>query len=354
MSIELYNSDLTRDNKSTHAKEDQRKELGWLIKDIIKPDLPYIIDNVEECIELLNSNEISRMPITTGALSTQPNSPQIEGIVTRQGLYILCIQFTAKFEQFHKGQVINFKEDDNIDASKPVQKFLLLQLSIIKKGLSEILGDLEDLEMIDNDLQFVDAFSKIITSIIRLITVLQNPPNELNFPFDNNGILKHFYNIRYEDLCNSVHHLLSLEIVLSGDQLVLDFRNLDKVVRNPWCHIDPIDGTSIVDKIKEQQKHNRNMKLEDILTDNNIILEEPTMLNNIMQSTFNKESTTIQQAQFHISRCVTFDNKVVTEQEKVSISCSDQELINLVTKLNNLEERVSNHFNNLSFIDREL
>ena len=354
MSIELYNSDLTRDNKNTVAKEDQKRELGWLIKDIIKPDLPSIIDNVEECIELLNSNGISRMPITTGALSTQPNSPQIEGIVTRQGLNIISIQFTAKFQQFHKGQVINFKEDDNIDITKPVEKFVLSQLGIINKGLSDMLQELEDLEMIDDDTKFVDAFSKIITSIIRLINVLQNPPNELNFPFDNNAILKHFYSTNYEELCNSIHHLLSLEIVLSGDQLVLDFRNLDKVVKNPWCHIDPIDGTSIVDKIREQQKHNRNMKLEDILASNNIIVEEPTMFNNLIQSTFNKESTTLQQAQFHISRCVTFDNKVVTEKEKVSISCSDQELINLVEKLSNLEERISNHFNNLSYIDREL
>ncbi|KAG0664481.1 hypothetical protein C6P45_000632 [Maudiozyma exigua] len=353
MSTELYNSKLTRDNKSTIAKEDQRRELAWLIKDVIKPDLPSVIDNVEECIELLNSNEISRMPITTGAISTQSNSPQIEGIVTRQGPNILSLQFTTKFQHFHKGQIINFKENDNIGNLKYVRKFPLLQLDIINKGLSQLLQDLEDLEMIEDDIQFVDTFSRIITSIMHLINVLQNPPDELNFPFDNNGLLKHFYNAHFEELCNSIHHLLSLEIVLSGDQLVLDFRNLDKVIKNPWCHIDPVDGTSVVDKIKEQQKHNRNMKLEDILADNHIIVEEPTILNNLMQSTFNKESTTIQQAQFHISRCVTFDNKVVTEQEKVSISCSDQELIKLVTKLNSLEERISNHFNNLSYIARE-
>ncbi|SMN22786.1 similar to Saccharomyces cerevisiae YDR202C RAV2 Subunit of RAVE [Maudiozyma saulgeensis] len=348
MSTDLYDYDIAKESYKQYIKKDHINELRWLIKDIIKPDLPYIIDEVEYCLTVLNNNEISRMPITTGGFPCDPNAPQIQGIITRQGPYILDIQFTIKFAHYKKGQLISFRGNSDLNATVTTEKYELLQLQVTNKKLLEILKNLEDLEMINDDETFVQLFEKILSSLTQLINILQNPPNELNFPFDNNSILKHFYERSYNDLCESVHHLLSLEVALSGDKFILDFRNLDKVTKRPWCQIDPQDGKSLVDKIKEQQRRDRGKKLEDILVESNVIVEEASLLNNLMQSTFNKESTTLQQAQFFISRCITFDGKVITELEKVSTSCSDQSLMNLTNKLNELEEKLGNHFNNLS------
>ncbi|CAB4255182.1 similar to Saccharomyces cerevisiae YDR202C RAV2 Subunit of RAVE (Rav1p, Rav2p, Skp1p) [Maudiozyma barnettii] len=348
MSTELYNYDIAQESYKDNIEKDHINELRWLIKDIIKPDLPYIIDEVEYCLTVLNSNEISRMPITTGGLASDPNAPQIQGIITRQGPYILDIQFTIKFTHYKKGQLISFQGNPDMSAATPMEKYGILQLQVANKKLSEMLKTLEDLEMINDDEKFVQLFGMILSSLTQLINILQNPPNELNFPFDNNNILKHFYHKSYSELCESIHHLLSLEVVLSGNKFILDFRNLDKVVKKPWCEIDPNTGKSLVDKIKEQQRRERRKKLQDILIENDIAVEEASLLNNIMQSTFNKESTTLQKAQFFTSRCVTFDGKVIMELEKTSTSCSDQPLINLTNKLNELEEKLSNHFNNLS------
>ena len=65
-------------------------------------------------------------------------------------------------------------------------------------------------------------------------------------------------------------------------------------------------------------------------------------------STFNTEATTLAEAQRFLSRCVTFDNKVVTELEKLAITTSDPSLISITSKLAALDGTISNHYINLT------
>lgn len=349
MTTELYPYDDFGDNSTINIQKDRKHELGWLIKDIIKPELPALIDKVEDCLSILNNTEISRMPITSGASADNVNAPQIQGIITRQGSYILDIQFALKFPQYRKGQLMQFRIDDSAAPQVPKPtRFAIPQLEATNDKLLEILQLLENLELIDDDESFVKIFGDALVATTQMINVLHSPPSELNFPHDNNCMLKHFFGDKFNYLCESVHHVISLEAVICKDEVILEFRNLDKVIKRPWCNLDEQSGKSVVDVIKEQQKEERNKSLQDILLANNIEVEEQNLLNTFMQTTFNKESTTLQQAQFFISRCVTFDRKVVTEQEKVSTACSDRLLVSLASKLDEVEKSIGNHFANLS------
>lgn len=349
MTTELYPYDQFGEETAFNTQEDKQHETTWLIKDIIKPELPALIDKVEECLSILDNNQISRMPITSGATTDATNTTQIQGIITRQGLYILDIQFTLRFAQYRKGKLMQFTIGESTTShTHRTERFAIPQLHAAHEKLLEILQLLENLELVDDDTLFVEMFGKALVATTQMNNMLHSPPNELNFPLDNNCLLKHFFGDKYNYLCESIHHIVSLEAVICGDEIILDFRNLDKVIKRPWCNVDKQSGKSVVDTIRELQKKERNMSLQDILHENNIEVEEQNLLNSFMQNTFNKESTTLQQAQFFISRCVTFDGIVVTEQEKVSTRCSDGLLVSLARKLDEVEKSIGNHFANLS------
>lgn len=339
MTTELYPDDYFGGPDQYNYEQDKRNEQQWLINEIIRPELPNIIDNVEKCIDMLYSDQLFKMPVSSGGASTDASSPSIRGVVTRCGCDIIDFQMALRFPQFNKGKVIIYRMDTG-------NKFPLEQLKSIGKNLQQILKLLEDLEVEETCSLFIDKFNETLKLITQSITILQNPPPELMFPFNHNNIMKQMFT-HYEELCQSTHHEVGLDLVVFKNELNIDFRNLMKVTKKPWCDIDPVSGKSVVDRIKESLRSDRGKKLGDILQEHNIHLEEASLLNNIMISAFNKESTTLQQAQEFISRCVTFDGKVVTECEKLQIATSDPSLISLTSKLNALEHTISNHFTNL-------
>ncbi|AQZ17338.1 RAV2 (YDR202C) [Zygosaccharomyces parabailii] len=150
----------------------------------------------------------------------------------------------------------------------------------------------------------------------------------------------------HEALSQTTHHEISLEIVLFKKELCVDFRNLTKVTKKPWCDIDPETGKSFSDKIKDQLTTDRSKNLSSVLKENGVQIEQATFLNNLMSS-FSAEITTLPQAQNYLNRCVTFNDKVVIEIAKVALTTSDPFLISTSTKLSALENSVSNYFTNL-------
>lgn len=343
MSTELYPYDLFGDASKYDRDQDCQNEKVWLVNEIVRPNLPNIIDNVERCVEILYSDEIFKMPISnnTGANNkiNIKDSAVLKGIITRQGTNILDFQMMLSFPEFRQGKQMIYKMDTT-------KKFPLVQLEEIGEYLEQSLQLLEDLEVEDNIPQFINKFDKVLKLIAKSICLLQNPPKSLMFPFNNNSIFKTFFP-HCEDGISSSHHEISLELSLFKNELCVDLRNLNKVTKKPWCNIDPSTGQSVVDKIKETLTHERSKKLNDILKEHNINIEESSLFNNLIISTFNKDSTTLEQAQSFIARCVTFDNKVVTEIDKLSITTSDPNLITITSKLNALEYAISNHFTNL-------
>lgn len=338
MSTELYPYDYFGGPEKYDFEEDKINERKWLINEIIRPELPNIIDNVERCIDMLYRDQLFKMPVSSG-VKKNATSPSVRGVLTRSGINIVDFQMALQFPQFDKGKMIIYRMDSD-------KNFTLSQLDSIGKNLQQVLTFLEDLEVEQDCVTFVDKFNQSLELITKSINILQNPPKNLMFPYNNNITMKQMFT-NPEQLCESTHHMISLELLVYKSELTIDFRNLTKVTKKPWCEIDPVSGKSVVDKIKESLKSNRDKKLSEILEEHNIILEESNLLNNFIISTFNKESTTLQQAQEFISRCITFDGKVVTECEKLQISTSDPSLISIVTKLNSLEHTIGNHLTNL-------
>ncbi|CCF59596.1 hypothetical protein KAFR_0H01870 [Kazachstania africana CBS 2517] len=339
MSTELYPFDRFGDGHNYDFGKEHINERNWLITEIIKPELPNIIDNVEKCLNMLNSDQIFKLPISNGSASSSDNSPTIKGVVTRQGPFILDFQAMLRFPDFRKGKQVLYRMNTG-------RKFPLVQLGTINSNLSKILKSLEDLEVLDDIEKFISDLGGVLRLITNSINTLQNPPRELIFPYNDNFTMKHMFQ-NCETLCDSTHHEVSLELVLFKNELSIDFRNLTKITKKPWCYIDPETGKSLVDKIKEQLGSNRTKSLSDILKANGIQIEEPSLLNSLVMTTFNTEATTIPQAQTFISRCVTFNNKVVMETEKIAITTSDPTLISISSKLNALEHSISNHYSNL-------
>lgn len=346
MTTELFPDDYFGNLNDFNLNENIVREQKWLIDEIIKPDLPNIVENTKKCLDLLTSEQTFKMPVSNGHILDNSNGnrhgPSIRGIISRRREFIIDFQVWVKFPQFHKNKPVLYKMKNGTE-------FNLLQISLIIVKLREILELLEDLQQCEDIYLFVEGFRKVVELLSKSINLLQNPPNELLFPTNDNLFIKQMFEDPYT-LCESTHHLMSMELVLFKNEVTIDFRNLSKVTRKPWCDIDFTTNESFVDKLRNKLKCNRTMSIAQILKEEGLKLEDSTFMNNIL-SNLNSGTTTMQQAQEYLNRCITFDGKVVTEREKVSITTSDPNLITISTKLYSLENLVTNHLTNLAHLN---
>lgn len=337
MTAEVYPNDYFGGPEGRNVNQDRITERNWLIEEIIKPELPNIIDNVERCLEMLKSDQVFKIPISSGS-SEFGETASVKGIVARRGNKLMDFQAVVRFPEFHKGKQVLFKKHPGAD-------FQLQQIESITSNLETVLGRLEELQMTADSDTFIDKIGQILQLLTKSINLLQNPPRSLSFPDSNNYAMKQLFQ-DYGSLCESTHHEISLEIVLFKNELCVDFRNLSKITKRPWCDINPNTGKSFGDKIKDELTQDRSKNLSDILGTNGVHIEQPTFINNLM-SNFNTEWVTLPQAQYFLNRCVTFDGKVVIENSKVALTTSDPFLISTSSKLNALENSVSNYYTNL-------
>ena len=380
MTTELFEPDLSdittsESTKHTHTTttsngsptERRVNEKIWLIKEIIQPDLPSILDTIRECIDLLNSNQIFNLPISNGggkplsefpneldipsSLLTSGDKPSIQGIVVRQGVFVLDIRLVASFPNFRKGKPMNFKRSGGStmgDLSS--QKFPILQLQLIDTTLVKIEKSLNGLKFIEAGGKIED-FERVFLETLRdteyITGLLERAPSEVVFPLSGNRLVKNFFHRDYKMLCESNHHMLSLDLTLLEDSISVDLKNLDKVVKRPWCDVDAQSGLSKVDKIRQQLHSESDEELKGVLERNDIYVMEPSGMINFIHSTFNTERTTLEQARFHVLNCATFDNCVVTVIGELKVTASDPNLIDLNTKLKALNGKIRNHYDNL-------
>ncbi|CDF87753.1 BN860_13674g1_1 [Zygosaccharomyces bailii CLIB 213] len=337
MTAEVYPNDYFGGPDKLDSAQNNANECKWLIEEIIKPELPNIIDNVERCLDMLQSEQVFRIPISSGCNETS-DRPSVKGIVARQAGQLVDFQAVVRFPEFHNGKPILFKKS-------PESHFPLQQIETITGHLQTVLITLEDLQITMEPKSFVDKIGQVLELLIKSINLLQNPPRDFSFPDSGNAAMKLLFD-DHEALSQTAHHEISLEIVLFKKELCVDFRNLIKVTKKPWCEIDPGTGKSFGDKIKDQLTTDRSKNLSSVLKENGVQIEQATFLNNLM-SNFSAEITTLPQAQNYLNRCVTFNDKVVIEIAKVALTTSDPFLISTSTKLSSLENSVSNYFTNL-------
>lgn len=369
MTTALYD-DGTHENVLTSA-ESSVLQKKWLITEIIKPELPNLIDHVEKCLELLSSEERFVMPLSNGSnipngtnsnisspssasnsnssstTNTTNSSTSIKGTITRQSGYIVDFHAVVKLPDFNKGRPIMLKMETG-------KKYPLVQIQSIISNLARSLNFFDELQQIsesktlefDETQLFEKKIGKILELLTQSITLLQNPPRELIFPHNNNNFLKNNFGESYE-ACESTHHLVNMELVLFKNEVCLDIRNLTKVVKRPWCEVDPNTGLSFADKVRDRLKQDRNGRILEILKEHGLQVDDASVLNNLLSSFSVTERITLPQANNLLARCVTFDGRVVTECEKVSINTSDPTLISVSAKLTGLENKISNQYVNI-------
>ncbi|CAG59131.1 uncharacterized protein GVI51_F05071 [Nakaseomyces glabratus] len=340
MTTEVYAYDYFGNKEQCGAENDWEVEVEWLIKEIIKPDLPNIIDNFSMCLEMLQSEQEFVMPLSNGKEeSKNSGSPIVKGIMVRQGEFIIDFQVMMSFGQFKKGKQIVAK-------MKPSQKYLLVQFSTTIMKLKDILIKLQNLQMIEDIEEFYNVLESALEELNDCIDTLQNPPHGLTFPGNNNGPIKQMFD-DYDNLFESTHHQIALDITIFRNELCVEFKNLTKVTRPPWDQVDLRTGKCFAEKIKEELKEKRNMNLEQVLQSHGLQINQPSLLGNIV-SRLSSESVTLPEAQDYLRRSVSFDKRVVMEIEKASLTTSDPSLISISSKLQGLKTCINNHLSNLS------
>ncbi|AET39234.1 Rav2p Ecym_4157 [Eremothecium cymbalariae DBVPG len=340
MTAELYKDDYFASMEDQVT--DSQVEKMWLIHEIVKPQLPNIIDNIEMCIELLLSDSVFKMPISNGV--GDDSQPVVGGILSRQRGDIVDFQVLVKFPQFHRGKPVMYKMK-SIDG-----RFRLNQIESICTYLREIGGLLDELQSLEDADLFIKKFGILLSRLTKAINILENPPRKLLFPDDNNEAVKTMFKDP-QSLCESMHHLVSIELVLFKNEIMIEFRNLVKVTKRPWCRINKETGQSFVDQLRNNLKKQRHVPIKTVMEQEGVQIEQPSLVNSLISHlNTNGERTTLSEAQDFLNRCITFDGKVVMECEKVSIRTSDPILISVSSKLNGLANRLSTHYTNLKIV----
>ncbi|SCU89409.1 LAME_0E03378g1_1 [Lachancea meyersii CBS 8951] len=337
MTTRLYPGDYFGEAKP----QDEEGERKWLINEIIKPELPNIIDNVDKCLELLTSDENFKMPISSGAPS-EPNSSYVRGILTRNRGFITDYRLIVKFKNFNRGRQSAFK----MDTSRP---YPLKQIDTITENLTAVSDLLDVLQQCEDASRFVEDLVKVLDLLSKSINLLHFPPQGLLFPYNGNAVLNQLF-ANCEMPFQTAHHILNIDLVILRNEISMDFRNLKKITTRPWCDFDAKTGKTFTDKVRDKLKAQRGKKVSDVLQEEGLEIEEPSLLRNVFAHKNSHISTTLEEAQNVLARCVTFESGLVSECEKLSIATSDPSLISITSKLSALENCVSNYYTNLTLI----
>ncbi|CEP61427.1 Rav2p LALA0_S03e02630g [Lachancea lanzarotensis] len=338
MTTELNPGDYFGDASKQNQQGDER---NWLINEIIKPELPNIIDNVDKCLELLTSDEHFKMPISSG-LPNEPNAAYVRGILTRKRGFITDYQLIVKFKHFNRGKQCAFKMDTN----KP---YPLKQIDTMTDNLTTVSELLDVLQQCEDAGQFETDLVKVLDLLSKSINLLHFPPQSLLFPYNENALLKQMFT-NSEASFQTAHHILNIDLVILRNEISMDFRNLQKITTRPWCDFDTATGKTFTDRIRDKLKAQRGKKVSDVLHEEGLEIEEPSLLRNVFPHKNAHMATTLDEAQNVLARCVTFESGLVSECEKVSVATSDPSLISITSKLGALENCVSNYYTNLTLI----
>ncbi|KAH3902070.1 related to Regulator of V-ATPase in vacuolar membrane protein 2 [Saccharomycodes ludwigii] len=323
---------------------DINHELDWLIKEIIKPQLPDLTDTLETCLQLLTSEQTFKLPITN---KDHPNSlGELKGTLTRQSGYIIDYQLKFFFPDFHRGKTFYLSNRD--ESNKDIitgKKILLQQLSDTIENIKTLIEILETLQDIKNPNQFKKVFQKLNNIFKETCSLLNNPSKNLLFPNFALPLLPQL---------TSAHHVVVPEIIVLQNELHLEFRCLENCQRKPWSEIDAT-GKSLTDRIKQDLVTNRQYNLSQLLSSqqastryNDLKIVEPSFFHNLAASTNNNNTEfTMQEIQNYLTQCVTYQNKVYLDLGKIICTTSDPYLISVCSKLQSLNSTISNHYSNL-------
>lgn len=301
-----------------HERELKSAQLNqqWLIEELIKPELPQLLETLTRCLELITTNDEVKLALTS------TRSEQVKGVMTRQGSEIIHLDIHLSLNTFSKKLRLKMKDREHLE---------LVQWTQLLKGINSSINAVLILQDYTGDSKgLFHKLNDVMSALSECNTVLNHPTDSLLFPrhkmpltevFEPEGKLLDHYKDR-----------LTLDLFLLNSEITLELKSLALVTEEPWCRVDAC-GKSHIDIIRDDLKHHR-LQLSDVLE------SERRSLGQVLG--FQKFNTSD-----YITRGITFHDKVVIEVEKLAIHCQDPTLLSVGAKLSGLEHTVSKLYKNL-------
>lgn len=320
------------------------RELHWLLQQVVKPELPQIIEALQICSNLIlynspqhpdHKNHIERgpgitLPVSSGKLEA------LKGIVVRDGAYITKMSVALKDRNFNR--VIN-----RLHLTKPM---LLPQIITAKKSIDAAItlmvqadsifdgvpGDgNESKAHVQHHVELISVFNELLRELLTAKNSLQLPTQpELVFPM-------HVVSQQYFD--PELPLLLALDIYISQAEICIDLKDLHRVTEKPWSEIDTATGKSYVDKIRDNMSNG----IDEIMPESSD-KEDSGMLGNVFSHLLLRPKY---EPQDYITRCITYNNTVVMLSKKIEVLSPDPILVSAFTKLDSVEYIVSSFMENI-------
>lgn len=318
MSTTIYPG-LDRAQSDALVQRNKKADQKWLIEQIIKPELPNIIETLIKCIDLIVGVDMVKLPITSA------RTEQVKGVVTRIGTRIESLDIVLQLHSLSKK--LNLKLVKPFELKQLRQLLDLITTNVTKV---ELLVEQKDLEIED----FTSHLKAIMENLIKCNGLLTKPSESLLFPKHKIDLTKLF-----KDEHNLLHHYqdrLTMDFFLLSNEISIEFKSLEEIKQHPWSEVDS-NGVSFIDKLRDDIKYHK--------TSLHAVLQKYDSNNNKLVNLLGLHKFSTND---YLTRGITFNNKVVIEVEKLVIHCQDPNLLSVGAKLNGLEHLVGKMFKNLN------
>ncbi|KAI5965383.1 RAV2 [Candida pseudojiufengensis] len=350
MTSSIANTNLFNNLVNQIQQDSNDKELHWLVSSIIIPEFQQIIETLKVVSNLILYNSpqhpnvemgIERGPSIKLPLTSTTSNSNLNGIIIRDGLYIL------KFNAVIKDHYLN-KYFNKLNLKKPI---LLNQLVNCKNSIDDSIELLNQLRTLNDTLNKEKHLSsenhksyhkQLIISFENLLNKIQLAKTNLQLPIDPSIIFPQ--NIidptAFEPI---LPKLISIDFYINQAEICIDLKNLNQITEKPWSEIH--NGKSYVDLMRDEIKNNNNSQSNDSgnstpsTTESN---HESKRFFNLFKSNkqFDKND--------YITRCITYNNMVVMINSKIEVSSEDPILVSCFTKLDSIEYLINNFLYSLN------
>ena len=325
--------------------EEEEKELHWLTEYAISPQICQIIDTLNLCLELIgggityeNSVPEQKLPLSSSKLEA------LKGTITRKGASIANFDVSVDDNYFNKC----FSQ---LKLVKPVR---LPQIEAATKAMKEAIKILEHLREIssihaekDNHPRIISGFHSLLDQIYtaKLNMLLPTDP-KLVFPL--HVIPPYCFEV---PLSRSV----ALDFYISQAEICVDMKYLDHVTAKPWGEVYE-DGRSYVDKVRDEMKRpqmadyefsSRDRQSQSISDFYNKLEASSPRSNHSVGGILKLLVGRKYSPRDFITKCITYDKRVVIVLKKIEVSTADPNLLSALTKLDSLTYLVGSFLENM-------
>lgn len=355
------------------------QELKWMVHKIMEPEMRQIAEALETCSSLIVHNRASRFdgekeedghdgrdqeykeekgPKDSKAEGVKlpfssSKTEVLKGVMVRDGVMVTLMWLRLHDDYFNKVT----------STLRMVRPIVLPQLQAADECISRAL---EIIRLTDGYIHqdTSSVYESLMAAFRQLLQEVRTAKTNLQMPVDPELVFPK--NVTPQDSFEPpLTDHIAIDFYISQAELCIDMKYLQIIREKPWCEIDE-HGQSYVDKLREQ------MKLPSLagLPKPSGPLPHPLNLSDVdnklkeaakeMQSSENLNAMKNFFTHFlikpkqppseYITRCITYDNKVVMVRRKVEVSSPDPVLVSALSKLGSIEYLIERFLDNLQSI----